>query len=83
METEVMSKTVSEETTNIGEIVIGNKPILPWEEVKDKTDKLRAFLDTKVGSWWSGFIVGTLNCALLVFMHKQLPKIRKKFSGHE
>lgn len=51
-----MSKTVSEETTNIGEIVIGNKPILPWEEVKDKTDKLRAFLDTKVGSWWSGLL---------------------------
>lgn len=49
-----------------------------WNATKEKTEQLKAWLDTKTGHFWSGFITGTLNGIFLWTIKNWLPKFRKR-----
>lgn len=78
---DVDSETVANEATNFAETLFGHKEVDSWDTIKGKTERLRKWLDSKVGTWLSGFIVGTLNMGLIWFINTKLPDIRKRFGA--
>ena len=64
------SKKVSDAITGIAEAMREDKSKEGfWESVKEKTSSLGKAIENKIGKFWAGVIIGTLNGILLAYIY--------------